>query len=439
MRKDFKGRDGIYKQEELVRELKRQIYDISGLDNTFSSIEEKMQIDFKATSTIKHPGDKGTSRENVLKSYIIENNMLPARYSISKGSSHIVSTTGHKSAQCDMVIYDTLNTPSLFDVGEIQYFPIESVYGIIELKSNLNSRKTIHDGLSKIASFKKLRKSMVPLLPARSGNSYTQGSRGFGVLFAYDASLEWMSILGAIKDFQKEHKGDLWPNLVVILNQAIIFQMNERNITCIASEDIDNLQETNLFGVPGEKTNLLNFYLVLMDLLSSTRITLPPMRKYANLPNTAGEHSYDFMSVFQQTGRCNKHGDYHRSISNDNIDKIIKACKGTKPINWIQATDIAYGEKGDNFEAYEKQPGNVLIYNPENIPLPDVLLIEQEFQGKKTKALGFENLRIDGKAYFVPYYYLEKEALVEKCPQCPKVKKVDMSIEEWKLVMNKDN
>jgi len=81
------------------------------------------------------------------------------------------------------------------DLGDVHYFPLESVYGVIEVKSNLDSVNTIQDALD--GSW-----------PVQGPFEQTKGfwgcgGIGFGILFAYTASLQWESLLGAIANWQR--------------------------------------------------------------------------------------------------------------------------------------------------------------------------------------------------------------------------------------------
>jgi hypothetical protein len=62
----------------------------------------------------------------------------------------VISSTGHISNQVDLLIFDKLNSPKLMSIDDIQYFPIESVYGVIEVKSNIDSKDTLFDAFKKI-------------------------------------------------------------------------------------------------------------------------------------------------------------------------------------------------------------------------------------------------------------------------------------------------
>ena len=61
---------------------------------------------------------------------------------------------GHSPGHRDIIIHDALNAPVLFK-GKTAVVPIESVYGIIEVKSSL-SKTELLDTLAKIQAFKRL-------------------------------------------------------------------------------------------------------------------------------------------------------------------------------------------------------------------------------------------------------------------------------------------
>jgi hypothetical protein len=87
-----------------------------------------------AKSLIKHKGEKGRILESVVKSALCT--MLPRRFSL--GSGFAITSSGKSSQQLDLVIYDTLdNSPITFE-GGIWLFPIECIYGFVEVKSILN-------------------------------------------------------------------------------------------------------------------------------------------------------------------------------------------------------------------------------------------------------------------------------------------------------------
>jgi hypothetical protein len=94
-----------------------------------------MHADFEAAAQINHSVSKGTFRENVLKDFLAEGRM-PYKYGI--GSGEVVGRVRDTSKQCDLIVYDRLNGVKLLYDEAIQVFPIDCIYGIIEVKSTLS-------------------------------------------------------------------------------------------------------------------------------------------------------------------------------------------------------------------------------------------------------------------------------------------------------------
>nr|WP_154724305.1 hypothetical protein [Thiothrix nivea] len=304
-----------------------------------------------------------------------------------------------------------------------EFYPVEWVHGVIQVKSCLRNKKTIKDGLKNIASFKRLKKSGVHINKFNGGQITSNTTRGFGILFAYKATLKWGSIIDAIKEFMKDSPSTEWPNAIVILDLGMIIPFNkEENIGCEFTQDIDKLKEIDVIGIPNRGDCLLRFYSTLTKLLNRSQLGGFDFWDYIRLPFTSGEISYSFThGQFSETGNCKIHGKYLRNISQDALKKILSVCENAEPINWIKATDIAYGKKGDNIEAYLRQPGDVLIYNPDNEQLSDILIF------KENSAIAFDFIDIEGKQYWIPYYYSIKDNLVTvECPKCKKSNKLYM-------------
>ncbi|WP_210371207.1 hypothetical protein, partial [Acinetobacter baumannii] len=119
-------------------------------------------------------------------------------------------------------------------------------------------------------------------------------------------------------------------------------------------------------------------------------------------------YEYEFGSLVEYDV-CEKHGDFQRKFTEQKLESVINWCKEkSKPTNWIRAIDIAYGRPGDNEEAYKRQPGEVLIYNPNDLPLSDVLVMEQKMNSESgvvaIKRNAFDAIRSDGLTFWIPYY-----------------------------------
>jgi hypothetical protein len=389
----------------------------SGIGYQMSLIDENMKRNFERTSSIKHRGDKGSARENLLRDFLRESGYIPDKFGISEGSSHVISTTGHISNQVDLLIFDKLNSPKLMSIDDIQYFPIESVYGIIEVKSNIDSKDTLFDALKKIKSFKSLKKSISTSKNFGGMTLQFPASMGFGILFAYEATLAWKTIFDYIKEFQNENLNTFWPNLIVILNQGFIYQFKETinsNVGVFSTEEINKLSCVKLAGYPSKNNNLLDFYLILMDLLTNMNLPAPPLRYYTTLRIANNKYSYNFSyGQITEVGQCDKHGKFLRRITDENIEKILKYCSAIAYSNLLEAIDEAMQNGGLAKDNYERQKRLVKIYNPENIPLSDILVFQNG-------GLAFDDITIEDEYYLIPYYYSHKEKLITECPECSK-------------------
>ena len=413
MKDEFKDRIFLDEYQRKYEELKERETGFSGISYQFAKIEENLINNFFRSISISHPGDKGTSREDLLKNFLVDNDYLPKKYGVSKGSSYVISSSGHKSAQVDLLIYDIMNCPKLLTLNDIQFFPVESVYGIIEVKSNLDSKKTLFDALEKIASYKKIPFEKKAAYKYGSFKVETSASHGFGIIFAYDATLKWKTIFEYLEEFQDKVNKNEWPNLVCILNQGMIMQSNtERSI--LSSNGIEKSEKNALMGIPSGYGNLLNFYLMLMDLLVNSYLPTMNISEYASIDNPSQDKKYRFTyGAVGELGNCKKHGDYLKRISDKNIEKILITCNDVEPINWLKALDIAYGKELDE-ESYKRQPHEVRIYNPSQFSLSDILVDEQ------MRGLQFEDIMINDHNYWIPYYYSFEEGLIDYCPECKK-------------------
>lgn len=114
-------------------------------------IDLSRQIFVDASGKLIHPGEFGTYREEVIKTFLAP--FLPSRLAI--GSGFIITSKDRISTQCDIIIYDKNHTP-IIENGEQKFFPIECVAGVIEAKSKL-SKTTLKDALIKLSAIKELR------------------------------------------------------------------------------------------------------------------------------------------------------------------------------------------------------------------------------------------------------------------------------------------
>ena len=93
----------------------------------------KIKTELENSNLFTHMGDRGNYREAIIRDFLRP--FLPECYGLSTGE--VFSGDGKQSAQIDIVIYDAVFSAVLFKHGPQQLFPAESVFGAVEVKSDL--------------------------------------------------------------------------------------------------------------------------------------------------------------------------------------------------------------------------------------------------------------------------------------------------------------
>jgi hypothetical protein len=119
------------------------------------------------SEVFSHPVAKGDVGEvhwqGVLDSRHGNKGFLPARYAISK--AFVVDADGNTSEQIDIVIHDAHFCPLLFELGDNCYIPAESVYAVLEVKTEMNRDDVLY-AADKAASVRALRRTSLPIIHA---------------------------------------------------------------------------------------------------------------------------------------------------------------------------------------------------------------------------------------------------------------------------------
>jgi len=122
------------------------------LVNVYRRISETIKTRSKGSRLVNHALETGLSNEEILRDSLRE--ILPSKYGVAKGK--IVNASGAMSRQCDIILYDVLNCPNIFvDSNKNQILPIEGVYAIIEVKTQLTHAK-LAESFENICSSKNL-------------------------------------------------------------------------------------------------------------------------------------------------------------------------------------------------------------------------------------------------------------------------------------------
>lgn len=168
-----------------------------------------------------HPGEYGSYREDLLKKFL--RLYIPENFGISSG--FIITSENEISNQCDLIIYDKTTTPKILNSENQRFFPVETVLGVGEVKSNINSPKELNDYLIKLSKIKKLRSSVREPEPYRRGD-YTST---YNPKFIFSDNIFTFLICKEFNfafDIKKINYQDTphyeWHNLVLSLNNGLI-------------------------------------------------------------------------------------------------------------------------------------------------------------------------------------------------------------------------
>lgn len=104
------------------------------IDYMRASLKASLELRSKLISF--HQGEKGRFNENQIQKVL--RRLLPKKMDIGTGFIACSDANRSISAQQDIVIYDSLENVTLFHDEMFDIFPIESVYGTIEVKTTLN-------------------------------------------------------------------------------------------------------------------------------------------------------------------------------------------------------------------------------------------------------------------------------------------------------------
>lgn len=372
----------------------------------FRGISKKLLTDFEISSEINHNGNKGDYREGTLRDFLLSGR-LPKRFGV--GSGEIIGPTRNVSKQSDLVIYDQLDGMSLIYEDDVQIFPIESVFGVIEVKSKLSKEELIKS-LENIKSVKSLTPNESVTKTTNSLMSMTYPRpKPFGIVFAYSLagnSLE--SLVKNLREWEQQNDKSLWPNLIVVLGEGIVYHCGEgmRNTSLFSNEDL--LKASSASYLAYRKDTLFHFYSTLIDLCSNTSLGPVNLKRYFDPAEQIGEY------VVRNHDRVIRQGDESLFRFNHGfIDRIVKHCSLKGKIKHRELFEKQMGTipqgMDDNYLDYE-----VFHYDPEG--LPGMHEVENPFEFNNGQPVATQRmlqpshwLEIDGSTYYFSWSYVEED------------------------------
>ncbi|MCG1037020.1 DUF6602 domain-containing protein [Polaribacter sargassicola] len=190
--------------------------EIENFKSSFSNTSHELFYDNEKKKLI-HPGEFGTYRERTLLPFL--KMIMPQRLTINTG--FLITPKDNISSQCDLVIYDSKSTPLIKDNQNQTFFPIETVVGVGEVKSNL-SKTEFKKALNKLARNKKLR------------NDISENNPSF---IKRD-----MNLIGSI-----DLKRNIYDNIFsFLICEKLNFDLSEINFDKVYDDDIEQEYKHNL-------------------------------------------------------------------------------------------------------------------------------------------------------------------------------------------------
>jgi len=266
---------------------------VSKLNSYLDLHAHKLRIDLQAARLFIGSTDTGNIAENAFRRFLQSN--LPTRYSVSVGE--VIASNGEsprrteQTQQKDVLIYDPYGCAAFgWDDNDINLLPVESIYGVIEVKTRVSSVDSFLKAVDQTLEVKRLcitNRDQKPLPP-------------FAGVFIFDSDVNGDTLFQALKNRPPEDRADF----VLILNPKSTDLSRQENSfyfahwhyhsrgsgaidfvsaseTAKGQLDDQTAQDKFLTFCEAEKA-LLWFYLFLIDQLSNMHLTSPNLWQYAN-------------------------------------------------------------------------------------------------------------------------------------------------------------
>jgi len=189
------------------------------LDEIISSAGQKLREEFQEIQKCNpHAAERGSEAEDTLKRFLREK--LPRRFDVASGV--VVGADRSVSRQCDVIIYDAMNSPVYRAGSRLRILPRDNVPAVIEVKSKLN-KDELRDAATKIATVKKIKAT--PICGADQPVTFSEiiTTSIFGCVFAFDSYTSLETLAENLKEINAtEENPDHWIDLVVVLDKGCI-------------------------------------------------------------------------------------------------------------------------------------------------------------------------------------------------------------------------
>lgn len=243
------------------------------LKELFEGLQKQMYASLEMNrKMISHPGSKGDATERHWIKFL--QTYLPTRYKVDKAI--VIDSKGNVSEQMDIVIYDSLYTPFIFNQDDFLYIPAESVYAVFEVKQDVSGN--IEYAAQKVESVRKLQRTSIDMV----ASGRTQKARLLtkiigGILTTTNSYKQQETIKSQLRDLKGYQTLDLgcccdYGSFYVDYDEDKPEKLEfpgeiEANRACI--EKIYNSRKVKEINFSDKNVSLFTFFLQLVSYLKS--------------------------------------------------------------------------------------------------------------------------------------------------------------------------
>ncbi len=183
------------------------------IENFVSTFVDDSKSIFYNENQLIHPGEFGKYRENALKDLI--RTLINPNFKI--GDGFIITSNDKISTQCDVVIYDNTDT-TILENNYSQFFTIESVLSIGEIKSTLN-KTGLKEALIKLANNKQLADDISKTLIKKTTKEGEEFNLPISFLICKNLDFDISKI--DFDDVYKDINRDYWHNFILSIEDGL--------------------------------------------------------------------------------------------------------------------------------------------------------------------------------------------------------------------------
>lgn len=250
------------------------------LIDALRTANSEIESQFSKSSLLTHSGEIGQIREEIISNILRP--FLPECFGL--GTGQVFDLHNNMSKQIDVVIYDAIYSNVLLRNHTANLFPCESIYGEIEIKSNLSSSELIKS-LDNIKSIKKLYREdstmldITPISELKIGAGLTASKTKLndyiGIIFGFDG-LDKQTLLEKLNSELICRDKNLLPDFIFCYKKDyMILKISENNTPVGISP---NFEKYKAIDCKGDVLTLM--FLTLNTCLNQLRLKAPNYNEY---------------------------------------------------------------------------------------------------------------------------------------------------------------